>query len=491
VSISKNAQCANHEIQLNMAGGPPLSSLNSLAAHLLTKEGEPPMAESTLRENRRGATHQPAQPLVAHRNQARAMVLVQDPFYRHDSLGPGAPLREITGLSEQAGFYDWAGRRLFTIDGEPDPMCPGAYRYQHNPDCCDLEAPDSDPRSPRYEPMHLRHKPGDTWIIDTNRPYDPFDSGPYGSPGWYKDERTGRHRRDETPDPLPAEGWAAPKGAWFPGTADWPEPQAPQPSSPGPDEQPDRRGGADRPPPQWGSRGRPMPSEPEASEPDEQPDQRGGSDRPPPPWGSRGRQVPSEPDEPEGPQRPWGARTGRPSPSPDIDARPARRPWDRGEPGNSGPGDAGWISGYGGPQTGTAGTAESGHRSEGGGRQSGEESSGDHDGVRRGRADSTGEREGDRRGGADTTGEFRFSKLREDAFDRFMVQSAQLRAAHFQPEKPYLRERRLGAAVAAVGVRSRPRPHARAALREEVPVRFACSAIDCGAARSRVPGASR
>ncbi|MFG3338360.1 hypothetical protein [Glycomyces sp. NPDC048151] len=317
------------------------------------------MAHSTLRENRRSATHQ----LTAVRNQARAMVLVQEPFYQHDHLGPGAPLREIAGSGEQAGYYDWAGRRLFLADGEPDPMCPGAYRYQHNPDCCDLEAPDSDPRSPRYEPMHLRHKPGDTWIIDNNRPHDPYDPGPFGSPGWYKDERTGRHRRDETPDPLPAEGWVQPKGAWFPGTADWPEPAAPQ------DDQ--ERAAED------GS------------------GERGGSDRPPP-WGSRGRPVPSEPDEPETPQGSWRARAGRQSPSPDADARSARRPWDRGESDGGGPGDTGWISGYGGCQTGTAGTAE---------------------------------------------GEYRFSKLREDAFDRFMVQSAQLRAAHFQPDKPYLRER--------------------------------------------------
>ena len=85
-------------------------------------------------------------------------------------LGPVAFLTQITGQGEGNGYYDWAGRRLFLIDGEPDPMCPGAYRYQHNLVCCDVEAPDSDPRSPRYEPMHLRHKPGDPWIIDTNRP---------------------------------------------------------------------------------------------------------------------------------------------------------------------------------------------------------------------------------------------------------------------------------------------------------------------------------
>jgi hypothetical protein len=336
------------------------------------------MAYPTLRENRRGATHQ----LTAHRNQARAMVLVQDPFYRHDSLGPGAPLREITGSGDQAGFYDWAGRRLFMSDGEPDPMCPGAYRYQHNPDCCDLEAPDSDPRSPRYEPMHLRHKPGDTWIIDSNRPYDPYDPGPYGSPGWYQDERTGRHRRDETPDPLPAEGWTPLKGAWFPGTADWPEPEAPQAESTQPVEPP---GGG------------------EGDEPPRATGPRGGSDRQPP-WGRRGRPVPSEPEEEsEGAQRPWGARTGRPGPGPDATPRTARQFWNSGH--GSGPGDAGWISGYGGT-----------------------------------RNDRHEPKRGDGQGGAET-GEYRFSKLREDAFDRFIANSAQLRAAHFAPQKPYLRER--------------------------------------------------
>ncbi|MBO3734502.1 hypothetical protein [Glycomyces niveus] len=313
-------------------------------------------------------------------------VLLQQAFYRHDHLGPGAPLREITGQGDGDGYYDWAGRRLFLIDGEPDPMCPGAYRYQHNPDCCDLEAPDSDPRSPRYEPMHLRHKVGDTWIIDANRPYDPFDPGPYGSRGWYKDERTGRHRRDETPDPLPADDWVPPADAWFPGTADWPEPE-PTPTRTGDG----RRGDRDRPGDSFG---------------------RGGSDRPPP-WGSRGRPVPSEPDEPDEPeasQRPWGERNGRPSPSADTKAKPARRPWDRSDDGD-GPGDAGWISGYGRGQS----------------NQREDNDPGGH-GV-------------DGRNGTDTTGEYRFSKLREDAFDRFIANSAGLQAAHFAPQKPYLRER--------------------------------------------------
>ncbi|MDA1384392.1 MULTISPECIES: hypothetical protein [Glycomyces] len=318
-------------------------------------------------------------------NQARMRVLVQEPFYQHDHLGPGADLTQITGQGEGDGFYDWAGRRLFLIDGEPDPMCPGAYRYQHNPACCDLEAPDSDPRSPRYEPMHLRHKPGDTWIIDTNRPHDPYDPGPFGSPGWYQDERTGRHRRDETPDPLPAENWDPPKDAWFPGTADWPEPEAPLAESAHPVE---RSGGN------------------EGDEPPRATGQRGGSDRQPP-WGRRGRPVPSEPEEePEGAQRPWGARTGRPGPGSDATPRTARQFWDH-TGRDPGPGDAGWISGYGGTRSDDRGDEPERH---------------------------------DGQGSADT-GEYRFSKLREDAFDRFIANSAPLRAAHFAPQKPYMRER--------------------------------------------------
>lgn len=332
------------------------------------------MAYPTLRENRRSATHQ----LATHRNRARMMVLVQDPFYRHDSLGPGAPLVEITGTGEGAGFYDWAGRRLFLAGGEPDPMCPGAYRYQHNPDCCDLEAPDSDPRSPRYEPMHLRHQAGDTWIIDTNRPHDPYDPGPYGTPGWYRDERTGRHRRDETPDPLPAHDWTPPQDAWFPGTADWPEPGA------SPKERPERsasRGGADRPP-----GGRPGPS---------------GEGEPP---------------------RPWGRRSA--PPAPDADRRTAKRP---------------------------------------GGRE---------------------ERGFDARGELRADG-YRFSKLREDAFDRFMVQSAQLRAAHFQPERPYLRERaawllRRLLWVLACGLAPMPAPLASRTAAEVAPRRATAQAAAQG-----------
>lgn len=88
---------------------------------------------------------------------------------------------------------------------EADPGTPGARRYDptaSGPDAYDPSIPDSDPRSPRYEPPHLRHRPGDTFEIG-GRPHDPLDPGPYGSPGWFQDRRTGRHRRGELPDPLP------------------------------------------------------------------------------------------------------------------------------------------------------------------------------------------------------------------------------------------------------------------------------------------------
>lgn len=37
------------------------------------------------------------------------------------------------------------------------------------------------------------------------KPYDPLDPGPYGTPGWRPDPRRGRHRRAELPDPPPVE----------------------------------------------------------------------------------------------------------------------------------------------------------------------------------------------------------------------------------------------------------------------------------------------
>jgi hypothetical protein len=122
---------------------------------------------------------------------------------------PTEPSTAAIGLTERAdGYYDWAGRRLFLVDRSPDPMTPGAYRYQAHPDLCDPTAPESDPASPRYEPPHLRHRPGDTWEIG-GKPRDPDDPGPYGSAGWRPDSRTGRHRRDELPDPIPP--WEQPQ----------------------------------------------------------------------------------------------------------------------------------------------------------------------------------------------------------------------------------------------------------------------------------------
>ncbi|GAB3655990.1 hypothetical protein GCM10028833_31140 [Glycomyces tarimensis] len=114
------------------------------------------------------------------------------------------PHPDNPGLSEVPGdgFYDWAGRRLFLPNGSPDPATPGAYRYQTRPDLCDVGAPDSDPASPRYEPSHLRHRPGDTFEIG-GKPHDPEDPGTYGTRGWRPDKRTGRHRRGELSDPIP------------------------------------------------------------------------------------------------------------------------------------------------------------------------------------------------------------------------------------------------------------------------------------------------
>jgi hypothetical protein len=46
--------------------------------------------------------------------------------------------------------------------------------------------------------------PRNTWVIEHDRPRDFYDRGPYGTPGWRPDPRTGRHRRGERPDPIPA-----------------------------------------------------------------------------------------------------------------------------------------------------------------------------------------------------------------------------------------------------------------------------------------------
>jgi hypothetical protein len=46
--------------------------------------------------------------------------------------------------------------------------------------------------------------PRNSWVIEHDRPRDLYDQGPYGTPGWRPDPRTGRHRRGERPDPIPA-----------------------------------------------------------------------------------------------------------------------------------------------------------------------------------------------------------------------------------------------------------------------------------------------
>lgn len=117
------------------------------------------------------------------------------------------PHPENPGLiTDYDGHYDWAGRRLFLSGGSPDPETPGAYRYQTRPDLCDPTAPDSEPVSPRYEPMWLRHKPGDTHQFGT-KPFDLDDPGPFGNPLWRPDRRTGRHRYAELPDPIAPWDW--------------------------------------------------------------------------------------------------------------------------------------------------------------------------------------------------------------------------------------------------------------------------------------------
>jgi hypothetical protein len=123
-------------------------------------------------------------------------------------LDSGLPGNSHSGAisSRRPGVPAYLEQVLYTSPADPDS--PGAYRY--DPDSADPTIRDSDPRSPRYEPPHLRHRPGDTWIIDRDRLHDPLDPGPYGSPGWYADKRTGRHRRGELPDP-PSKGKSTPE----------------------------------------------------------------------------------------------------------------------------------------------------------------------------------------------------------------------------------------------------------------------------------------
>lgn len=50
-----------------------------------------------------------------------------------------------------------------------------------------------------------RHRAGDTWLIG-GKPRDPHDPGPWlwnGDTNYQRDNRTGRHRRGELPDPAP------------------------------------------------------------------------------------------------------------------------------------------------------------------------------------------------------------------------------------------------------------------------------------------------
>ncbi|MEU6857651.1 hypothetical protein AB0B28_02055 [Glycomyces sp. NPDC046736] len=116
---------------------------------------------------------------------------------RHSGLSENS--KSGPNANQRPGVPAYLEQVLYASPSDSDS--PGAYRY--DPESYDPTIPDSDPRSPRYEPPHLRHQPGDTWIIDRNRPYDPADPGPYGSPGWYPDQRTGRHRRGELPDAIP------------------------------------------------------------------------------------------------------------------------------------------------------------------------------------------------------------------------------------------------------------------------------------------------
>ncbi|MBO3735385.1 hypothetical protein [Glycomyces niveus] len=277
------------------------------------------------------------------------------------------PHPENPGLLEQVdGFYDWAGRRLFLADGSPDPMTPGAYRYQTRPDLCDLIAHASDPASPHYEPPHLRHRPGDTWEIG-GKPHDPGDPGPFGSDGWRPDPRTGRHRRDELPDPIPP---------WEQGPAAREAEPAPSPERTQ-EEAPLVEPG--RPPARLvesGSRSA----------------DRGGSDRPPP-GGRRGRPVPSDSDDPE-PSEEDSPRSRFWS----DDERPGGRARSRNSV------DPGWISGS--CDTPVDDDSES-----------------------------------------EDPPPHRFSKLREDAWDRFMIKSAPLAAAHWSDRRTLGDQHRWLAAV--------------------------------------------
>jgi hypothetical protein len=156
-------------------------------------------------------------------------------------LDSGLPGNSHSGAisNRRPGVPAYLDQVLYASPADPDS--PGAYRY--DPDSTDPTIRGSDPRSPRYEPPHLRHRPGDTWIIDRDRLHDPLDPGPYGSPGWYADKRTGRHRRGELPDPAPDEKPTAPTGRRSPGsTSEGAEKPRPKPGRSGDEPpQPPRR----------------------------------------------------------------------------------------------------------------------------------------------------------------------------------------------------------------------------------------------------------
>ncbi|WP_156926228.1 hypothetical protein [Glycomyces arizonensis] len=134
------------------------------------------------------------------------------------------PARESLGSLRRSPDPALPVVNFYEADPKADPNTPGAYRY--NPDTYDPSIPDSDPRSPRYEPPHLRHQPGDTFEIG-GKPYDPLDPGPYGTPGWYQDNRTGRHRRGELPDPEDPQDPESPEGSDRPPRPSQRHPQRP------------------------------------------------------------------------------------------------------------------------------------------------------------------------------------------------------------------------------------------------------------------------
>lgn len=150
--------------------------------------------------------------------------------YSRSILGPLPPSRELDrrdnrayphpqnpGLIENAdGYYDWAGRRLFLKNGEPDPDTPGAYRYQTRPDLTDLEAPDWDPMSPRYEPCWETGRRRHSELSDLH-PQSAWRQGDMSLPDFVWDQASANtdsrceyFRRELEPDPEPGPYYAPP-----------------------------------------------------------------------------------------------------------------------------------------------------------------------------------------------------------------------------------------------------------------------------------------